>query len=45
MSKEKGRGVFASKLIKEGELVFTEKPIATCTESFDLQFADSRSQS
>ena len=43
MTKDKGRGVFATKPIKKGDLIFTEKPIATGimqAHQFESQFAD-----
>ena len=33
MTKDKGRGVFATKLIEPGELIFAEKPIAMATDT------------
>ena len=32
MTKDKGRGVFATKPINPGELIFAEKPIAMATD-------------
>ena len=45
MTKDKGRGVFAIKPIKKGDLIFTEKPIATGNmevNSCQIQITDIR---
>ena len=47
MTQEKGRGVFATKRIKQGEMIFAEKPIVSsslfCFDAYLLDVPESES--
>ena len=42
MTEEKGRGVFATKPIKRGDVIFVEKPIAIGSETFERQLPETK---